>query len=144
MLIKEFATKYKITNDTVRYYEKEGLLAPVRLENGYRSYDESCEEGIKFILVLKQLGFSLQEIKVLLMLDKKQPSKECNEISTTLFSEKIRCLESKVEFYSSAIQALQKSHDLMKQGKYIENKDEIELLILDMFQKIDARDEQNE
>lgn len=141
MLIKEFATKHKITNDTVRYYEKEGLLAPIRLENGYRMYDVTCEKSIKFILVFKQLGFSLQEIKALLLLGEKPISNECNVTTATLFNDKIQYLERKIEFFSTAIQALQKSRDLMNHGKYAENKSEIELLLLEMYQKIDEAGE---
>ncbi|MFA9556690.1 MerR family transcriptional regulator [Evansella sp. AB-rgal1] len=40
MQIKEFASKYKVTKDAVRYYEKENLMEPIRLANGYRMYDE--------------------------------------------------------------------------------------------------------
>ena len=144
MLIKEFASKYKLTNDTVRYYEKEGLLAPVRQENGYRTYDQACERSIKFVLVLKQLGFSLLEIKTLLSLEKRPITNDCNLATTTLFHEKILFLERKIEFFSTAIQALQISHDLMDQGKYSENKSEIERLILDMYRKINERNEQIE
>lgn len=144
MLIKEFSTKYKLTNDTVRYYEKEGLLAPIRQENGYRMYDVTCEKSIKFILVLKQLGFSLLEIKALLLLEKRPISKDCNVTTATLFNNKIHYLERKIEFFSTAIQALQISHDLIDQGKYAENKSKIELLLLEMYRKIDEGDEQIE
>lgn len=54
MLIKQFAAKYYLSQDTIRYYEKEGLLSPKRLENGYRFYDASCERNIKFIQVMKK------------------------------------------------------------------------------------------
>ncbi|MFJ8091080.1 MerR family transcriptional regulator [Lysinibacillus sp. NPDC095746] len=59
MLIKQFATKYNLSTDTVRYYEKEGLLHPHKQDNGYRVYDVTSEQTIKFILVLRQLGFTL-------------------------------------------------------------------------------------
>ncbi|UZM97207.1 MerR family transcriptional regulator [Lysinibacillus sp. MHQ-1] len=62
MKIKQFAEKFGLSTDTVRYYEKEGLLHPQKLNNGYRVYDGTCEQTMKFILVLRQLGFSLQEI----------------------------------------------------------------------------------
>ncbi|WP_255505016.1 MerR family transcriptional regulator [Lysinibacillus sphaericus] len=71
MLIKQFATKYYLSTDTVRYYEKEGYLHPHKQDNGYRVYDVTCEHTIKFILVLRQLGFTLQEIKQLLTLEQK-------------------------------------------------------------------------
>ena len=62
MQIKEFAMKYEVPVDTIRFYEKEGLLQPRRLENGYRQYTEGCSKQLKMIIVLKQLGFTLKEI----------------------------------------------------------------------------------
>lgn len=139
MLIKEFATKYHLTTDTVRYYEKEGLITPIRLESGYRFYDETCETAITFILVLKQLGFSLKEIKSLLEMESRPVSMDCNIASTTLFANKISELEGKVKFFTTAIQALQTASDLMEQGKYAENKNKIERLIKEMYQDIQGK-----
>src|SRR5699024_10055337 len=104
-------------------------------------YNETCERSLKFIIVFKQLGFSLQEIKTLLLLEKKPLSNDCNVTTTTLFKKKVISLERKIELFSTAIKALQISHDLMEQGKYSENKGEIELLLLDMYQKINERDD---
>lgn len=89
--------------DTVRYYEKEGLIEPKRLENRYRLYDETCEKSLKYILVLKQLGFSLQEIKGLLDLEKRPVSKDCNEVSVSLFNDKISYIENKIQSLEAKI-----------------------------------------
>lgn len=139
MLIKEFATKYHVTTDTVRYYEKEGLLTPIRLESGYRSYDQTCEKAITFIIVLKQLGFSLAEIRLLLDMESKPISTECNVASTTLFAHKISELEAKVSFFTTAIRSLQIVLSLMEQEKFAENKSKIEGLIKDMYKDIQEK-----
>ncbi|HLR16067.1 MAG TPA: MerR family transcriptional regulator [Bacillota bacterium] len=139
MLIKEFATKYHVTTDTVRYYEKEGLLTPIRLESGYRFYDETCEKAITFIIVLKQLGFSLAEIRLLLDMESKPISPECNVASTTLFAHKISELEAKVSFFTTAIHSLQIVLSLMEQEKFAENKPKIEGLIKDMYKDIQEK-----
>lgn len=60
MKIRDFAVKYQIQTDTIRYYEKENLLTPIRRENGYREFDEECEKQIRLIIVLKQLGFTIK------------------------------------------------------------------------------------
>lgn len=137
MLIKQFSKKYHVANDTVRYYEKEGLLKPERLENGYRLYNKTCEYNMKFILVLKQLGFTLQEIKLLMTLGSREPSHACNVESTTLFENKIAALESKIAFFTLAVQSLQQTYTLMEQGKYVENKDKIEMLMLEMYETME-------
>lgn len=65
MTIKELEERTGMTRANIRYYEQEGLLAPARKENGYRSYsEEDCEDLLK-IKLLRQLQFSLQEIRAL-------------------------------------------------------------------------------
>lgn len=55
--------------DTIRYYEREGLLpAPRRRASGYRDYDVITVERLRFIRRAKQLGFTLPEIRELLAL----------------------------------------------------------------------------
>lgn len=141
MQIKQFASKYKLTNDTVRYYEKEGLIEPIRLENGYRYYDEYCEKKIKYILVLKKLGFSLQEIKILLKLEESPPSKDCNEKSVSMFEDKIFSLEREIAFLSTAIESLKIAYKIMGEGKYVENKGKIEFLVEEAYRKMEGIEE---
>ena len=55
--------------DTVRYYERNGLLAPSsRLASGYRRYSELELARLRFIRRAQRLGFSLREINSLLKL----------------------------------------------------------------------------
>jgi Hg(II)-responsive transcriptional regulator len=55
--------------DTVRYYEREGLLhKPARTPSGYRQYSADAVTRLRFICQAKELGFSLREIKELLSL----------------------------------------------------------------------------
>ena len=55
--------------DTIRYYEREGLLPPPRRRaSGYRDYDAAAVERLRFIRRAKALGFTLEEIRELLAL----------------------------------------------------------------------------
>ncbi len=55
--------------DTIRYYEREGLLpSPRRRASGYRDYDTGAVERLRFIRRAKDLGFTLGEIRELLAL----------------------------------------------------------------------------
>jgi MerR family copper efflux transcriptional regulator len=55
--------------DTIRFYEREGLLPePLRRASGYRTYDSSAVQRLRFIRRAKNLGFSLDEIRELLAL----------------------------------------------------------------------------
>ena len=66
--------------DTVRYYEREGLLQkPARTASGYRHYTTDAVARLRFIRQSKELGFSLAEIKDLLAL-RVTPGKSCADV----------------------------------------------------------------
>lgn len=62
LLIGELAKQAGVKSDTVRFYEKQGLLPkPLRTPAGYRVYDEAALKQLRFIKQAQSLGFSLQE-----------------------------------------------------------------------------------
>lgn len=65
----ELATRAGVNIQTLRFYEREGLLrAPMRTASGYRSYQESDLDRVRFIRLCQGLGFTLREIQELLHL----------------------------------------------------------------------------
>jgi Hg(II)-responsive transcriptional regulator len=67
--IGEVAQKSGVGVETIRFYERKGLLhAPVRKASGYRQYQEADVSRIHFIKRAKVLGFTLNEIQELLEL----------------------------------------------------------------------------
>ena len=69
MKIGTLAKRADVAIDTVRYYERQGLLpAPVRLASGYRDYTDGDVARLRFIRRAKALGFTLGEIGELLAL----------------------------------------------------------------------------
>ena len=67
--IGRLAELSRVSIDTVRYYERAGLLPePARRASGYREYSHSDVERLRFVRRSKQLGFSLNEIADLLSL----------------------------------------------------------------------------
>lgn len=67
--IGELARRAGVNIQTVRYYERRGLLdEPRRRESGYRIYDSSVLERLRFIRRAQELGFTLGEIGDLLAL----------------------------------------------------------------------------
>src|SRR5438105_4122904 len=65
---KELAATSGISPETLRFYEKVGLIKPPpRSENGYRSYPASTVQRVQFIKEAKDLGFTLKEIEALLL-----------------------------------------------------------------------------
>jgi MerR family transcriptional regulator, copper efflux regulator len=62
--IGELAGSAGVGVETIRYYERRGLLQqPVRTRGGYREYTEHDLLRMRFILRCKDLGFSLSEIR---------------------------------------------------------------------------------
>ena len=62
----EFAKKANVSIRTIHFYEKKGLIRPLKIaENGYRYYGEQEFARLQRILTLKILGFSLEEIQAL-------------------------------------------------------------------------------
>ena len=63
------AARTGVNIETVRYYERIGLLpAPPRSEGGHRSYDEDMLRRLNFIRRSRELGFTLNEVRGLLLL----------------------------------------------------------------------------
>lgn len=79
ILRAQLARKTGCNLETIRYYEKVGLLPePPRSSNGYRVYSQELVQRLQFVLRARELGFSLDEIKALLGLNAVQPS-ACND-----------------------------------------------------------------
>jgi MerR family mercuric resistance operon transcriptional regulator len=69
LTIGQLAKKAQVNVETVRYYERRGLIPrPPRRESGYRQYSQDAIARIQFIKRAKELGFSLNEISELLSL----------------------------------------------------------------------------
>lgn len=62
MTIKEVETLTGITKANIRFYEKEGLLAPGRSSNNYREYSEDDVEHLRKIRIFRIMGFSVAQI----------------------------------------------------------------------------------
>jgi MerR family transcriptional regulator, Zn(II)-responsive regulator of zntA len=65
--VKDLAKRCGVSGDCVRFYTKIGLLRPVRdPENGYKLFSEQDVRRLKFIRIAKYLGFTLNEIEMII------------------------------------------------------------------------------
>ena len=70
----ELAKRSGVNRETVRYYERVGLMPePVRSQSGYCLFQETITERISFIKRAQSVGFSLEQIKMLLELQTNAP-----------------------------------------------------------------------
>ena len=66
MKIAEVSERFNISSDTLRYYEKVGLLDPVKRVHGIREYSEEDLNRIHFVKCMRQAGLSIESILVYL------------------------------------------------------------------------------
>ncbi|WP_346684906.1 MerR family transcriptional regulator [Megamonas hypermegale] len=63
MTIKEVSEKYDISADTIRYYERIGLLPPIpRKSNGIRDFDEVSCNWIEFVKCMRSAGVEIEAL----------------------------------------------------------------------------------
>lgn len=97
LTISQLAKKSKVTVDTLRYYEKKGIISsPERSGSGYRQYTSDYIDRIIFIKKAQELGFSLAEIIDLLNLKQSSSSKPCDDVRAKA-KEKLSDIQEKIE-----------------------------------------------
>ena len=70
--------------ETIRFYEREGLIAPPRRsDNNYRMYQPAHAERLAFIRLCRSLDMALDEVRALLAL-RDAPAQDCGEINALL------------------------------------------------------------
>jgi MerR family transcriptional regulator, copper efflux regulator len=95
LTIGEVAKAARIGVETIRFYEREGLIAePPRRRSGYRQYPPDTVRRLRFIRRAKELGFTLKEIGELLDL-RVDPAKSCADVRA-LAKAKIHDVEAKM------------------------------------------------
>lgn len=105
--ISEFANKSSVSNRTLRYYDKKGLLIPSHYNKlGYRMYTNTDLIKLQYILALKFLGFSLSEIKLFI----ETSSQQFQEI---LSQQKIMMMDKKIQI-ETVISAIEETEKLLK------------------------------
>lgn len=97
MKISEFSNKFGVSNDAVRYYMELNLIIPEK-KGGHYHFDKKCEAEIKEILKLKEMDFSLQEIKNIFnfkRIGKLTPYQQ-NKYYQSIFKGKLQDIDGKI------------------------------------------------
>ena len=88
MQIKTLEERTGLSRDTIRFYERSGLITPPRrLHNGYRHYDDLTLAELKFIAAARDVGFTLAEIKPAIP-HLKAPPEKCHKLVDKLLERK--------------------------------------------------------
>ncbi len=95
MTIGRVAENAGVGVETVRFYERKGLIAqPMRPEHGFRVYSDDAVRRLRFIRQAQELGFSLREIEDLLAL-RTDPGSDCADVRERAVT-KLDDVESKI------------------------------------------------
>ncbi|MGH8231236.1 MAG: Cd(II)/Pb(II)-responsive transcriptional regulator [Steroidobacteraceae bacterium] len=95
MSIGDLANRTQCQTETIRYYEREGLLpSPARSAGNYRQYDGAHVERLSFIRHCRSLDMTLDEIRALLKF-RDAPSRNCADVSA-LLSEHVRHVADRI------------------------------------------------
>ncbi|AZQ48182.1 MerR family transcriptional regulator [Bacillus sp. GX] len=85
MKISELSKKTGASIRSIRHYEKKNLITAVRLENGYREFDESAIKRIRIIQLYLGLGLTTEQIEEILKCEDNGPEEYgfCEEMLET-------------------------------------------------------------
>ncbi len=111
MRIGELSKNTGFQVETLRYYEKQGLLTPVsRTESGYREYNNESLKQLFFIKQAKSVGFSLNEICELLTLRVEKDQHSCGDVKS-IAEQKISQIDCKINELKKMRKALHEITD---------------------------------
>ena len=106
MKIGEAAREAGVNLDTLRYYERRGLLPePPRRPSGYRVFDDGTVRRVRFIKRAQELGFTLNEIRDLMEL-RLAPEASCRDVRDKAAG-KIESIDAKIQQLRSMREALE-------------------------------------
>jgi MerR family Zn(II)-responsive transcriptional regulator of zntA len=109
--IGELAALAEVSTDTLRFYEKHGLMQPgSRSEAGYRLYSRDDVHRIRFILSAKNVGFTLNEIHELLALEVTKDEKSCSDVKYFV-DEKLKTVAQRIRELQRIERSLQTLSD---------------------------------
>jgi MerR family Zn(II)-responsive transcriptional regulator of zntA len=104
-IIGKLATLAEVGTDALRYYEREGLIAPNgKSEGGYRLYGDEAVPRIRLIKQAQLCGFTLAEIRELLILRRRQAAC-CGDVRQRAIEKKLH-VESKIRAMKAMSRAL--------------------------------------
>lgn len=111
--IQEVAKEFNITPRTLRYYEEIGLLSPNRTQSNLRTFSKKEIAKLKLIMRGKRYGFSLDEIKeMILLFDRDRTGIKQLEKTVEYGEQKIKEIEEKIKELTQLKRELVELHSL--------------------------------
>lgn len=103
MNVSQIAQAVGVSADTVRYYEKQGLIPPPqRQANGYRTYSQAHVAALQFVRGAQGLGFSLAEIQAI------QPQLAQGTFGRTEIEQQLKAKLAQIDAHMAQLRTLKK------------------------------------
>ena len=126
--IKQAVKETGLSADTLRYYEKQGIISSKRHENGYRYYDEQEIAILKIVVVMKYARFSLAEIKSMRELYTRKPETNCaesNELCKNILNSKITELNRAIQSYKKIVTLMEALLPMIESSNAFHNNEKL-------------------
>jgi len=141
--IRQMAQLTGISTDSLRYYDKSGIVSPKRAENGYRYYSETDYLHLQYVAVLKYAHFSLSEIKAVITSMSSvafEACDECNRNNLAIFGRKRKELLEMAHNYQSIAKLIDNLLPMMNGSEaYLENEQQIKAYVQGIYEQISTR-----
>ena len=116
MTIKEVSEKFNLSKDTLRFYEKKGLIGPVKkTKSGIRDYEGQDLKRIEFIKCMRNAELPIDVLKK--YIDLYKSGKETKEERKKLLENQQKILKAKIDKMQKAYKLLTNKIDLYNSGK---------------------------
>ena len=116
MTIKEVSEKFNLSKDTLRFYEKKGLIGPVKkTKSGIRDYEGQDLKRIEFIKCMRNAELPIDVLKK--YIDLYKSGKETTEERKKLLENQQKILKDKIDKMQKAYKLLTNKIDLYNSGK---------------------------
>ncbi len=133
--ISEMCKLTGVSKDTLRYYDKINLITPKREASKYRTYNDKDVMLAKYIQVLKYIGYSLDEIREVLVLYYLPVGEDCTKRLKYFF-------ESEIKEIIEKIRKMEQILGILNEGKkHIGEKEGMDNLVLNIFEIIKPEEE---
>ncbi|NHN29548.1 MerR family transcriptional regulator [Paenibacillus agricola] len=101
----ELSSRTGVSTRSLRYYEQQGMLTPMRLENGYREYSSFTEDQVRTIQLYLNLGLSTEQIAGFLHCVLKNKEAFCEEV-LPVYQQKLAEIDTQIHLLQTIRQNL--------------------------------------
>ncbi len=116
ILIGELSRRTGCPIETIRYYERIGVIPKPQRRSRYRSYRPDDVSRLRFIRRARELGFSLAEVRALLDLGSQHRSSSCSRVKAVA-SEHVRSVRAKIADLERLVNVLEDAIARCKDGQ---------------------------